>query len=209
MARRKTAERQEELVDAALRIIATRGIAALTTRALADEIGLTTGAIFRHFTSLDELLLAVVARVEAVLTQTYPPAELEPRERLLQFVERRSEAVGAQRGILRLMLSEQFALALPAAGAERLSGCVQRSRGFIATCIREAQAAGTLRSDVDAQALTLVVIGTIQALALAHTAPFAVAGKGGRALIRDGLGKLLAPAEPPAVRRAARTGRAV
>lgn len=208
MVRRKTRERQEELVDAALRIIETQGIAALTTRALADEIGLTTGAIFRHFTSLDALLLAVVTRVEQVLAQTFPPEHLEPRERLLQFVERRSEVVGTQRGILRLMLSEQFALALPAEGAERIRGCVKRSRAFIAACIREAQAAGTLRSDVDAQALALVVIGTTQALALAHTAPFAVANKTGHALIREGLGRLLAP-DVEAARRAPRGRRPV
>ena len=46
------------------------------------EVGLSTGAIFRHFASLDALLEAIVTRVEAVLAATYPPADLPPRERL-------------------------------------------------------------------------------------------------------------------------------
>ena len=58
---------EDLMTDAALHIIATRGIAALTTRSLADEVGLTSGAIFKHFQSLDVLLEAVVARANRPL----------------------------------------------------------------------------------------------------------------------------------------------
>jgi AcrR family transcriptional regulator len=66
--RRASPVRQTELVDAALQIIATQGIAALSTRSLATAVGLSSGAIFRHFASLAALLDAVVARVEVVPT---------------------------------------------------------------------------------------------------------------------------------------------
>jgi AcrR family transcriptional regulator len=165
--RRQSSEvRQVELTDAALRIIATRGIAALTTRALADQVGLSTGAIFRHFVSLDALLEAVAARVEALLEETYPPPDLPPLERLERFVEARSAAVGGQAGVLRLMLSEQFLLALPEAASERLAACVDRTRAFLAACLREGQAAGQVRADVPAEALAPIVMGTVQMLAL-------------------------------------------
>ena len=114
--RRTSLDRQVELTDAALHIIATKGIAALSTRSLAAQVGLSSGAIFRHFASLEALLDAVVTRVEAVLESTYPPSTLPPVERLERFVEARSTAVGNQLGILRLVLSEQFLLALPQSG---------------------------------------------------------------------------------------------
>jgi TetR/AcrR family fatty acid metabolism transcriptional regulator len=164
--RRSTEARQVELTDAALHIIATRGIAALSTRSLAAAVGLSSGAIFRHFASIDALLGAVVGRVEQVLEATYPPPGLGPAERLAHFVEARSDAAGAQLGILRLVLSEQFLLALPEEGSTRLSACVLRSREFVGACIREGQAQGELRADVDAEALAAVVMGTIQMLAL-------------------------------------------
>ena len=54
---RRTSEvRQVELTDAALHIIATRGIGAVSTRSLAEQVGLSSGAIFRHFASLDAVL---------------------------------------------------------------------------------------------------------------------------------------------------------
>jgi AcrR family transcriptional regulator len=167
--RQRTEVRQAELTDAALRIVATRGIAALTTRSLADEVGLSSGAIFRHFASLDVLLDAVVARVEAVLEATYPPPTLPPLERLERFVEARSTAVGAQLGILRLVLSEQFLLALPKSGSTRLSACVAKTRVFVLECLREAQAAGKVRGDVPAEALAPIVMGTVQMLALSRS----------------------------------------
>jgi hypothetical protein len=139
------------------------------------------------------LLDAVVARVEAVLESTYPPAELPAAERLERFVEARSTAVGSQFGILRLVLSEQFLLALPESGSARLSSCVQRTREFVRDCVREGQETGKFRADVDADALTVIVMGTIQMLAFstAKTRQRATQAKA----VRDGLVALLQPVQ--------------
>jgi len=191
--------RQVELVDAALHIIATRGITSLTTRSLAEHVGLTSGAIFRHFASLDALLDAVVGRVEVVLESTFPSPDLPPRERIVRFVEARSAAVGSQIGMLRLVLSEQFILALPKEGSARLSACVQKTREFLHTSIAEAQAAGEIRKDMDAHTLAVVVMGTIQMLALSNANPEA------RALeaqaVQDGLFTMLNPPTPTPAKR--------
>lgn len=165
--RRASEVRQVELTDAALHIIATQGIAALSTRTLAAQVGLSTGAIFRHFASLEVLLEAVVTRVETVLDATYPPSELPPVERLERFIDARSTAVGNQLGILRLVLSEQFLLALPKAGSARLAAAVQRSRAYVLDCLRQGQEAGALRADLPAETLAPIVMGTVQMLALA------------------------------------------
>jgi AcrR family transcriptional regulator len=192
--RRSTELRRAELTDAALAIIATRGIAALSTRALAEEVGLTTGAIFRHFASLEALLEAVVDRVEAVIELTYPTADLPPLARLERFVEARSAAVGKQLGILRLVLSEQFLLALPEHSSARLAACVTRSKGFVRGCVRDAQAEGAIRDDLDAGALAVIVMGTVQMLALsAADAQHRANAKSAARAVRAALFALLAP----------------
>lgn len=160
--------RQGELTDAALHIIATRGIAALNTRSLASAVGLSSGAIFRHFASLDALLDAVVTRAESVLESTYPAATLPPLERLEQFIVARSSAVGNQLGILRLVLSEQFLLALPEGASKRLAACVRKTRAFVLASLREAQDDGTCRADLPAETLAPIVMGTAQMLALSR-----------------------------------------
>jgi AcrR family transcriptional regulator len=202
--RRASEVRQVELADAALRIIATHGVAALGTRRLAAEVGLTSGAIFRHFPSLDALLDAVVGRVEAVLAATFPAAGLPPAERLGAFVLARSSAVGQQLGILRLVLSEQFLLALPRRGSARLGACVEQTRAFVVECLREGQGAGVFRADQSPEALAPIVMGTVQVLALA---PPAGGRGGGRApAVREALFALLRPLPGGGV-RAVRTSK--
>lgn len=188
-----------ELVDGALHIIATEGITALGTRRLAAEVGLTTGAIFRHFASLEALLEAVVARVEAVLEASYPPPSLPPLERLERFMEVRSTAVGDQLGILRLVVSEQFSLALPEHGRQRLAACVRKSRAFVVGSLRDAQSTGEVRADVDAEVLAPIVMGTMQLLAVGRASTTHRVADPRR--VRDGLLTLLRPA---AVTRRAR-----
>lgn len=197
-ARRSTELRQVELADAALHIIATRGISELTTRSLAEQVGLTSGAIFRHFASLEAVLDAVVGRVEAVLEATYPPPELLPRERLERFIEARTVAVGSQVGILRLMLSDQFLLALPEGGSARLAACRQKTREFIRAAVHEGQEAGELRSDLDASTLATVVMGTMQMLALATAT--ARQHRDEARTVREGLLTLLRPPPTKAAR---------
>jgi len=194
--RRPTDERRVELADAALQIIATRGIAELNTKAVAEAVGLTTGAIFRHFASMDELLIAVAERVEAVLTESYPPEDLAPLDRLSGFIAARSAAVGDRVGILRLMLSEQFALALPEAAARRLRAAVAATRAYLVTTLAAAQAARQVRRDVEPEVLAVIVMGTIQMLAMLSNH-----GHGKHAAsptaIREALVRLLAAPVPP------------
>lgn len=197
-ARRSSEVRQAELIDAALHIIATEGIAALSTRSLAERVGLSSGALFRHFASLDALLAAVVARVATVLDGTYPPAGLAPHARLLKFIEARSHAVGQQVGIFRLVVSEQFSLALPPAAAATLAGCVQKSQAFVLACLREGQLAGEFRADLPPAALAVVVMGTIQMLALNASAGRIMTSTASADLVRTSLMMLLTPDVPPA-----------
>lgn len=189
--RRASEDRQVELIDAALHIIATRGIAALSTRSLAEHVGFSTGAIFRHFPSLDGLLDAVVAHMEAVLEATYPPRGLPPVERLMRFIEARCTAIGQRVGILRLVQSEQILLALPSLSAARLTTAVQRSREFVVACLREGQATGDVRADLDPSVLAVIVMGSMQMLALSTAHPRR--GTSDSREVREGLAVLLRP----------------
>ncbi len=65
-------------MEAALRIIGERGRGALTTANLATEIGLSSGALFRHFASLDDVLREAVRVALRTIEGTFPDASLPP-----------------------------------------------------------------------------------------------------------------------------------
>lgn len=70
---RPTAERQLEIIEAAIAIIAESGLRDLKTKELARRVGISEATLFRHFGSMEEILAAAVeheaglvqARVEA------------------------------------------------------------------------------------------------------------------------------------------------
>lgn len=187
--RRPTEHRRAEIAEAALHLIATRGIAELSTRQVAEAVGVTAGALFRHFASFDEILCAVAERVEEILRGTYPPEGLSPVERLERFIDARAATVGKNVGILRLVMSEQFALALPQEAARRLQQAIKETRAFVGQAISEAQQRGEIRDDVAPEILTTIVVGTIQVAAF--DAARGASGPAGRPDVRSGLVRLL------------------
>src|SRR5690348_7636079 len=54
---------QEDLVDAALAVVGAEGFAALSLRAVARELGITSMAMYTYVASRDELCLLVVDRL--------------------------------------------------------------------------------------------------------------------------------------------------
>lgn len=68
--RRSAEERREQLIDAAVEVIADQGLTRATTRAITDRAGLALGAFHYVFDSKDELLEAVIQRVVGEIDAT-------------------------------------------------------------------------------------------------------------------------------------------
>jgi AcrR family transcriptional regulator len=163
--RRPTAVRREEIAEAALRIIEHDGIVALTTATLARAVGLSTGALFRHFESRDAILEEVAKHAELLLRGALPDPALPPGVRLERFMDARSAVAGRNAGVLRLMTSEQFTLALPAAAKRRLRAIAAETRAQVVQTLAEGQQQGVFRDDQPAAALAIIVLGTLKMLA--------------------------------------------
>ena len=168
---RVTTARRIEIADAALSIIGTRGIADLTMANLAAKLGVTSGALFRHFKTRDEILEEVACRVVDLVEATFPDPRLPPLERLRRLFEARATTLGQHAGIARLVFSEQFAKAVPPQAATQLSGVVARTRRFLLDILEEAAKAGLVRDDIPCRDLLIPVLGTLMTLVYASSQP--------------------------------------
>lgn len=166
--RKSQSERREEIADAALRLIATRGLSQLTVASLAKELGITGGALYRHFPSTDAILEAVARRAAAMLDESLPEPTLPPLAWLERFVSSRSETVSGHAGLARLLLSEQVAMGMPEEALVHLRGAVEKTFSQVELAIRRGQASGEIRDDVKSTSLTPIVMGTVQMLALSR-----------------------------------------
>ena len=168
-------DRRLEIAEAALRVIAAHGLRRFTTAALAAEVGVTDGALFRHFPTKEAIVLAAINRVEELLFQGFPPAEDEPIARLGAFFLRRVAAIQERPGISRLIVSEELAHAAPPEGVARVVAFRHRSAEFVRSCLADAERRGLLAPGLRADAAAVVVLGAILALGHGIAAP----GRGG------------------------------
>jgi len=159
-----TADRRHEIVRAALRIIGERGFTSLTTATLAAEVGVTTGALFRHFASLDEILIETVRYGVVKIEETFPGPALPPTERLLALARKRVRLLGDDPGLVWLLRSEQAYLALPPKAVRLLRDVVRRSRTFLLGTLRDGAADGSIRDDIEPELLLVPVVATIHAV---------------------------------------------
>jgi AcrR family transcriptional regulator len=164
--RKSGEDRRLEIADATLRLIGAHGLRRFTTAALAAEVGVTDGALFRHFPTKEAIVLAAIDRVGELLFQGFPPEEADPIARLGAFFRRRVEAIQERPGISRLVVSEELALAAPPEGVARVLEFRRRSGEFVRSCLAEAARGGLLAPGLRPDVAAVVVLGAI--LALGH-----------------------------------------
>jgi AcrR family transcriptional regulator len=175
--------RRREIADAALEVIAEEGLARFTSLAIARKVGVSDGALFRHFASKDEIVLAAIDRVEEILFAAPPPDAEDPLARLRAFFERRLAVIRENPGVARLVTSDQLGQAAPPDGVARVAALRRRSVAFVRGCLDDAEAAGALAPGLDPAVATLIVVGSLFALAhlgrdLARPAPHDEAARG-------------------------------
>jgi AcrR family transcriptional regulator len=70
--------RQEEILDHTFELVREAGLAGLTMKKVAERVGFTEAAVYRHFPSKQALLLGLVGRLEEMLLGTVRTIARDP-----------------------------------------------------------------------------------------------------------------------------------
>lgn len=176
-------DRRREIVAAVLELAREKGPDAITTQAIADRIGLTQGALFRHFPDKESIWLAVFAWVRHALGEVLDAAESSagsPVGILEQAFLRHVAFVAANPGVPRVMFHE---LQYPGSSPVRIEvrGMIADYRKRLARLFAQAKAAGELPGDLDTNLATLLFIGAVQGLVVQSALAGDETGMTGRA----------------------------
>lgn len=166
--RQATEQRQASLVTAALALAGQRSPADVTTADLAQAVGITQGAVFRHFQTKAAIWLAVMDTVhDALLARLRAAAAAQPqplaalRSVFMAHVDFFVEQPGVPRVIFQeLQHPEDTAL------KARVRRLMQDYRSLIISLLQQALDARQLAPDTDLQSAAVLFIGSMQGLVM-------------------------------------------
>lgn len=105
-----TETRQRQIKKAVLEIISSEGIGKISTRNLASKIGVTEGALFRHFSSKKEIMLSILDDVKKELLakqeQITFSSDKNAEQKLFDFLCAHIKYLIENKGITILLFSE-------------------------------------------------------------------------------------------------------
>lgn len=154
-------QRQEEIVDAAIAIIDRKGIQGLTIKNLSKDIGITEGAIYRHFENKREILISILNHFQKEINRFQQASQSEGKSafaRLAVFLDHFRRFFEANPAIVSVIFAEEIFH-----NDRELSGKIAELIGdnqhFILSLIREGRDGGTLRADLDEQMMVNGILG--------------------------------------------------
>lgn len=162
--RRSSELRQQEIVEAVLALAVERGVEGVTTTLIAERLGLTQGAVFRHFPNKEAIWVAVLDWLKGNMARIFQRRpQIPPLAEITRIFLAYMDFIGAYPAMPRLIFSDTFHHAYPAlhrSVRDLVAGCESRLRALIA----EAAAAGELPPGREATGAKLLLT-TIQGLA--------------------------------------------
>lgn len=163
-----TEERQAGIVAAAVRLAQDCSPALITTADIAQAVGVTQGAVFKHFPTKDAIWQAVMAWVRDTLLQRLQAAATNaatPREALAAVFRAHVEFVIAHPGVPRLIFHElQQASESPARAEVR--AVLQGYRKLLLAVLQRAIEQRQAVADLDVDAAATGFIGLVQGLVM-------------------------------------------
>lgn len=163
-----TKVRREQIAQAALALIASKGVNGLNMAGLARQVGMGASSLYRHFESKDQVLDAVIDLLRERLlgnVQIVIREAANPLEQLKRLLAMHMHLILEYQALPRLFFSGDLYAGHPERKA-KLYGIVKAYLGKVAEIVRQGQEEGAVRLDLDPGAVSVVFLGLIQPTAI-------------------------------------------
>jgi TetR/AcrR family transcriptional regulator, fatty acid metabolism regulator protein len=159
----KTA-RQLEIVEAALELIAEKGIQGFTIKNLSKKIGVTEPAIYRHFENKVEILIAILNTFKentSKLFQNELNNDLRPIEKISHLFNKHFETFTTNPSLVSVIFSEEVFRNEPQL-IEKIVEVIEKNGEILHEIISNGQQLGEIRKDIPANHLAIMTMGSLR-----------------------------------------------
>ena len=161
-----TAVRKDQIVNAAKKLIIKHGSENLTIRAIAREVGLSEGALYRHFKSKRDILSLLADTIETDLLGDIKVSNVggESYSKILDSILRgHLSAIKQRQGISFQVIAMCISFGDKKLN-KRLSEIINKYIEEIKSLLRRGVESGELRENLDLDGTALLFFGMIQSL---------------------------------------------
>ncbi len=156
--------RQLQIIQASMEIISERGIQELTIKNLASRIGISEPAIYRHFESKRDILLAILRYFGGSTRELFDSVlaqQVSPLEKLEHVFLHHFRYFSEHPSIAAVIFSEEI-FQNDKGLAHGVLDLMNQTRGYIQEIVQEAKRTGAVDTRASAEHLTTVVMGSLR-----------------------------------------------
>ena len=168
MSRKSTEERQKEIIRATLELLDESGVQNLTISRIAERVGISEAALYRHFDGKLDIIAGIIEFVGSKMEDKFPGVSAEENsalEELKSIFLRHLEFIENTPGTARLLFSDEVHFN-DSELRKKLKRVLDSRLRFIESLIGRGQTEGTVRNDISPSRLALTFIGLIQSRVL-------------------------------------------
>lgn len=158
--------RQQDIINAAINIISREGFQDLTTKHLAELVGVSEAALYRHFDSKTDLLHKILEYFQSLAQDAMGNIHNEicdPLEQVKAFVINRYKLFMDNPDLAKVMFSEEI-FQNDRSLAEHNLSIMHVHRDQLLKSIRQAQKQGQIRNDLEPIQLFRIIVGSMRLL---------------------------------------------
>ena len=160
-------DRQNEIVDVSLQLIADKGIQGFTIKNLAKKIGFTESAVYRHFESKIEILTAILDMFKNKSTQFLTQesnANVSAIAKIENLFLTHFKVFTATPSLVAVIFSEEL-FRNETLLSTKVNSIMTNFSQSLTSIIEFGQKNGEIRGDINAQHLATMLMGSIRMLA--------------------------------------------
>ena len=165
MAEKKGTEiRREEIILAALTLVANQGVKSMTVKRISSIVGIVPSAIYRHFNNKAEILEAVVGLIGERMKNNVINVNKENSHSLYairKVLMRQVQLIMEFSAIPQILFSEEVYRENPAL-KQKLFQMINNFLRELSTMVERGQQQGYLRTDMEAGNIAVMFLGLFQ-----------------------------------------------
>ena len=160
--------RKDNIILAAIEIISEDGIQGLSTKKIAARQGISESLLYKHFNSIDDVLVAVVksfSRYDMMIINTVRKREITYKEKITAYIGPIVELYQNYPPLASIMLNYETLLNYEHT-RQLIKGIINTRKGFIKSVIDKAKAKGEMNNNLTSQELSDIINGVISDMVL-------------------------------------------